>query len=244
MQELRKAGKKMNEQTQGIIEVTDIDKFLAKLNMLKVDKMFKYKDSICIANNKQVFLYKCLAETGVYEIPSFVTDLYNRFSTIPLSICYKYTKGIRNNYIFSQAKNLKVLNSSKIKSMSGLFECCKLLEELDRSEFDASMVTSMRNAFGLCKKLKKLNLNNLDTSNVVSTRSMFSHCRQLQSVDLSSSDLSNVRHMMQMFMECRELSSVDFGNIDMGKVDDFEMFRNCEKLKYFRTKGIIKEICE
>ena len=57
--------------------------------------------------------------------------------------------------------------------MSGMFEGCSSLKELNLNNFNTNNVTNMRDMFFGCSSLKELNLNNFNTNNVINMSYMF-----------------------------------------------------------------------
>ena len=109
------------------------------------------------------------------------------------------------SYITSaNVKNINfndAFNTSKVKSMLGLFFQCEYTS-LDLSSFNTSKVTSMMQMFDGCSSLTSLDLSSFNTSNVTSMRIMFRDCSSLTSLDLSSFNTSNVTNMSYMFENC------------------------------------------
>ncbi len=50
--------------------------------------------------------------------------------------------------------------------MTRMFYCCRILTQLDVSNFDTSNVTNMSSMFFGCANLSQLDVSNFDTSNV------------------------------------------------------------------------------
>lgn len=78
-------------------------------------------------------------------------------------------------------------------------------KEIDLRGMDTSRVTSMSHMFNLCENLDRVDLSTLDTRNVEDMGSMFSSCHNLIELDLSSLDTSNVENMSCMFDGCQKL---------------------------------------
>ena len=127
--------------------------------------------------------------------------------------------------------DLRGLNTSGVTDMSKMFHGCESLEELDLSSFDTSNVTDMSNMFSGSFNLTSLDLSNFDTSNVINMAAMFCTIGQA-SLDLSNFDTSNVTNMNNMFCGCRFQSNLDLSNFDTSNVTDMSsMFCFCSSLK-------------
>ena len=83
-----------------------------------------------------------------------------------------------------------IFNTSTVTNMSGLFEGCEDLSELDLSSLDTHAVTDMSGMFKGCKSLQTLTFGNtFNTTQVTDIHAMFQGCESLQSLDLSAFDL-------------------------------------------------------
>ena len=134
--------------------------------------------------------------------------------------------------------DLKKVDTSKVKSMRGMFDYCSGLTNLDVSGFDTSNVTSMEDMFHHCVGLKKLDVSGFNTSNVTNMDAMFGECDRLAELDVSGFDTSNVVIMNSMFNGCNSLESVDVSGFDTSKVEEMVwMFSGCEKLKTLYVSG-------
>lgn len=81
-------------------------------------------------------------------------------------------------------------DTSAVTDMSGLFEGCEALSELDLSSLDTHAVTDMSGMFKGCKSLQTLTFGaTFNTTQVTDIHEMFQGCESLQSLDLSAFDL-------------------------------------------------------
>ena len=81
-------------------------------------------------------------------------------------------------------------DTATVTDMSGLFEGCENLSELDLSNLDTHIVTNMSGMFKGCKSLQTLTFGNtFNTTQVTDIHEMFQGCKSLQSLDLSTFDL-------------------------------------------------------
>ena len=127
------------------------------------------------------------------------------------------------------------LNISNITSMKEMYYSCKLLTNLDLSNWDTSNVTSMNQMFMYCNSLTTLDVSDFNTSNVTDMNTMFGYCFNLTSLDLSNFDTSNVTDMGFMFFKCNNLTSLDLSNFDTSKVTSIvQMFFECNSLHTLR----------
>ena len=86
--------------------------------------------------------------------------------------------------------NINTFDTSAVTEMSGLFEGCEALSELDLSSLDTHAVTNMSGMFKGCKSLQTLTFgDNFNTTQVKDIHEMFQGCGILQSLDLSAFDL-------------------------------------------------------
>ena len=145
------------------------------------------------------------------------------------------------SWAFSAVTNIAgmgLLDTSKVTTMSSMFDCCRALTSLDLSGWDTSKVTDMGMMFYVCSKLTSLNLSGFDTSNVTSMYDMFDGCSALTSLDLSGFDTSNVTSMKYMFSSCSALTSLNLSGWDTSKVTNMrEMFYDCRALTSLDLSG-------
>ena len=155
-----------------------------------------------------------------------------------------------SNYLFrnfsrlTEIKNLNLLDTSNVTSMSQMVYSCSKLTSLDVSKFDTSKVTNMDDMFSNCSKLTSLDVSNFDTSKVTDMSSMFSWCSSLTSLDVSNFDTSNVTDMGAMFQGCRSLTSLDVSKFNTLNVLSMSyMFSSCNltdlDLSTFNTSNVI-----
>lgn len=86
--------------------------------------------------------------------------------------------------------NTNTFDTSAVTDMSGLFEGCEALSELDLSSLDTHAVTDMSGMFKGCKSLQTLTFGDtFNTTQVADIHEMFQGCESLQSLDLRAFDL-------------------------------------------------------
>ena len=101
--------------------------------------------------------------------------------------CPKVTKIIFQE---KDGSNTNTFDTSAVTDMSGLFEGCENLSELDLSSLDTHAVTNMSGMFNGCKSLQTLTFGDtFNTTQVTDIHEMFQGCASLQSLDLSAFDL-------------------------------------------------------
>lgn len=167
-------------------------------------------------------------------------------------------------YMFSGDKVMSTLHltdnfvTEKAKDISGIFNNCEKLSNINVSNWNVSNVTSTEKAFANNFLLKSLDLSNWDMSNcensqmmfysdtaltsigntsnwnvskITTTHSMFEGCSKLQSLNTSKWVFSNLTNADSMFSNCQVLTKLDTSNWGMGKVIYFGfLFNNCYAL--------------
>ena len=115
--------------------------------------------------------------------------------------------------------------------MSGMFNSCSGLTNLDLSNFKTDNVTDMSSMFNSCSGLTSLNLSNFETDNVTDMSAMFFYCIALTSLDVSNFKTDNVTDMSSMFCDCRTLSSLDLNSFKTDNLINTKyMFLQCYEL--------------
>ena len=136
------------------------------------------------------------------------------------------------SFEITEVVGLQYLNTSEVKTMSGMFMNCIYLDNLDLSGFNTSNVTDMSSMFSRCKSLHNLDISGFDTRQVASLAAMFFGCSNLTTLDLSNFKTGNVKNLYQMFTGCSNLVTLYVG--DDWNIDDVErserMFDACTKL--------------
>lgn len=132
----------------------------------------------------------------------------------------------------TQITGIENLNTSKVTDMSGMFNNCNALTQLDATKFDTKNVTDMDGMFVCCCKLKSLDVSNFNTANVTNMKSLFSMCSEVESLDVSNFNTAKVTNTNGMFWGCKKLKQLDLSNFNVSKVEDMEdMFQNCKTLR-------------
>ena len=138
---------------------------------------------------------------------------------------------IFRNYFDKNEKiqKIKIYLDNKIDSLQGLFNGCKIIEEINFVNFKRKNITNMESLFSCCKSLTKINFDNFNTENVRDMNHMFYQCFLLKELDLTKFNTKNVIDMKRMFFECRLLKTIIIGeNFLVNKVNDMSyMFFRC-----------------
>ena len=130
-----------------------------------------------------------------------------------------------------EINNLKKLDTSKVTNMKQLFYNCKVLSELDLSNFKTSNVVNMSGMFNNLKTIEQLNLENFDTSNVTDMSYMFQWSDHIKSLNVSHFDTSKVTNMSGMFQGMTNLTDLDVSHFDTSNVTDMSyMFQWSNKI--------------
>lgn len=123
------------------------------------------------------------------------------------------------------------LNTSKVKSMQGMFDECTSLETLDWGSFDTSNVTTMALMFRNCGQLASIDLSGFKTGNVNSINQMFQGCTSLTELDLSGFDTSSLVSMSTAFGDCTSLTSINLNGFSASQVKFMQgVFDDCTSL--------------
>ena len=123
-------------------------------------------------------------------------------------------------------------NTSNVEDMEEMFCQCESLTSLDVSHFNTSKVTTMAGMFNNCRSLISLDVSNFDTSNVIAMSTMFAGCSSLKNIDVSKFNTHNCKKMYWMFGECSSLTDLDISNFDISNVDEIsDMFIRSSSLK-------------
>ena len=127
--------------------------------------------------------------------------------------------------------DLSHFNTANVEDMNGIFWDCYNLKSLDLSSFNTAKVTDMDYMFNGCHSLKNLDLSSFNTASVTSMRNMFYGCESLESLDLSHFNTANVENMREIFWNCYNLKSLDLSSFNTAKVTDmYRMFEDCYEL--------------
>lgn len=201
--------------------VGDIDIYYCKLYWDKGD-FADYKPFI----EKGETVLKDAVSGNVLSIKKSSVVLFEKIR--PMSISWH-----NNNKVTSIPGEM--IDTSDMTSLDSMFENCRMLENVDVSEWNISNVTSIARTFVFCTSLKELDVSKWDTSNVTSLRFTFYNCTSLtkpldvskwdtskvtdlyntfasqsgDTLDVSKWDVSNVTNMQSVFYGCSAVTTLD-----------------------------------
>ena len=104
--------------------------------------------------------------------------------------------------------DLSGLDTSRVKSMYGMFRYCESLETVDLSPLDASGVTNMREMFAGCASLPAVDLSGFDFSQATDASAMFGNCGELRKIYVAQAfpGIPAAAASENMFQGCAALS--------------------------------------
>ena len=163
-------------------------------------------------------------------------DYYHTFkSKGKYTIKYSFKNYLKNtNLMFANCKlliniNLSNFNTNNVNNMSGMFYECSSLAFINLTNFNTDNVTNMTSMFRGCSSLTNIDLSNINTNNVTKMACMFYNCNSLYSINLSNFNTQNVTDMSGMFYGCSSLKSLDLSNFNTDKVTNMNnMFGSCD----------------
>lgn len=135
----------------------------------------------------------------------------------------------------SRARTLAVeADTSRLTTMSGLFEGFESLERIDVTGLDTSWVRDMSGLFCGCRSLRRIDgIGDWDTTWVRSMGHAFAECRSLEDLaPIAGWDTSQVRTMVGMFYGCDSLQDLSaLSGWDTSRVRGmYCMFEGCKAL--------------
>ena len=158
-----------------------------------------------------------------------------------------YTTNLEDmSYMFNRCKNiteihnLSSIQTSNVKYMCGLFNCCQKLQSVT-IDFKTPNVEDMSIMFQDCKTLgikgKMTNKFN-DTTKLKDISGMFSGCTQLKEVVIGITNTGSVTNMTGLFKNCSGLEVMpDLRGWNMMKVEKYKgMFYGCQNKKLTQPK--------
>ena len=141
-----------------------------------------------------------------------------------------------NCHNLNEVKNLNV--TSATMSLQLMFYQCKMLIQLDLSNWDTSNVKNMQGVLQGCTSLINLDISNWDTNNVIDMNSAFRNCGSLSLLNLSNFNIDNVTKIGYMFDGCSSLITLDLSNWNTDKVTNkTNIFTYCPNLQYIRCNN-------
>ena len=218
-----------------------VQKFVAQ-NIVNTSSMFsdcsKLKDfpvldtSHVTDMNKMFMGCKSMRKAPILDT-SNVTNMESMFENC---VCLKDIPKYKTVNVLSMSKIFKgcLSLSGKIscsnllscKNISGMFDSCDNIENLELSQTDN--VTDFSDLCSKCTKLKKATISNTHLGNNFSN--MFAGCTALESVSVF--DFSEAEDCRRMFFDCAQITSFISNNANKIKTID-EMFSGCQNLHSF-----------
>ena len=137
-------------------------------------------------------------------------------TTLPETLPYNFIKDSSDN------------DAYPVTSISGMFQNCINITEIDLNDWDTSMITDMSSAFNGCTNLEVLNIDKWNTSNVTTLNATFNDCAELTTLDVSNWDVSNVIDLNNAFQSCYKLKILNLDNWDVRSITTMDtMFESC-----------------
>lgn len=134
------------------------------------------------------------------------------------------------NPVIVDPLDLSRFNTSKVKSMRGMFQGTHY-SSIDISNFNTSSVTDMEEMFQAMAYTTGLNLSGLNVRNVANINRLFNDSKSLTSINLSGWQLDSVNNMSYMFSQLHALSNLNLSGFTTKNVTDMHhMFNECHAL--------------
>lgn len=218
-----------------------VQKFVAQ-NIVNTSSMFsdcsKLKDfpaldTSHVTDMSRMFMgCKSMRKAPILDT-SNVTNMESLFENC---VCLKDIPKYKTDCVLSMSKMYKgcLSLSGKIscsnllscKNISGMFDSCDNIENIELSQTDN--VTDFSDLCSKCTKLKKATISNTYHGNNFSN--MFAGCSALESVSML--DFSEAEDCRRMFFDCAQITSFISNNANKIKTID-EMFSGCQNLHSF-----------
>ena len=120
--------------------------------------------------------------------------------------------------ILENIEGLEYLDTSKVTSMSQMFQDCDSLTNLDLSSFKGESVTSTEYMFSSCDSLISVDMSNFIGEKVATASAMFYNCSNLTSVDLGNFSAARLNNSEYMFSILRNLTTLNLSRADFSNV--------------------------
>lgn len=119
---------------------------------------------------------------------------------------YMSTNGAMSS--LKKIEGMEQVSTASTTDMSFMFNGCKLLSEIDLSNFDTSEVENFSNMFANCENLVKVNLKSFNTSKVKNFDSMFLNCTLINNLNLQMFNMDEAQTKIDMFEGCVSLNNL------------------------------------
>ena len=214
------------------------------LNGIRYNNQLKKKFNISIIDYKNFYLIEIDIRL-MENIPSIIEKKY----------FYKPYQGYNQGYhiYFNNSKTEVItqkekhgylgLNKRKINkillvidkfidNLSGLFNRCEIIEEINFIRFNRKNITQMQGMFKDCYNLKKVNLSKMKTDNVTDFSFMFQNCYSLEEINCFNFKTNNLKYISEMFSGCKSAKEINVSNFFTRKIDLMNgLFFNCSILE-------------
>lgn len=155
----------------------------------------------------------------------------NSNNELTVTLADKTATELPENLPYNYIKDSSDNEAYRVTSISGMFQNCEALTEIDLNDWDTSMITDMSSAFAGCESLKVLNVDKWNTSNVTTLNGTFSSCSKLSELDVSKWDVSNVTTLNNTFENCSSLTMLNLDNWDVRSITIMDtIFSGCSSL--------------
>ena len=196
--------------------------FLADPQGIKSGYLASWDVSLNIDGSAMAYIYSNTNKSGYY-------DLYIAGATkliLPANLTY-FFKGYTS---CTSINGLHLFDTNNATSMSGMFQDCDYLTDINISNFDTSKVTDMTFMFSGCNALTNVDFGNCDLSNVTNIGNMFTYCENLLSFD--GSGFNSANSVGAMFSSCKKIKNINLCNLDTSGATYFnQMFYYCQSLE-------------
>ena len=175
---------------------------------IRIINSYEHATKICIIGrnlNKE----ECENENEINKCQITIND-----EPIPFSYFHKFKS--EGKYI------IKYSFKDYLTKTNEMFRDCRLIKNIDLSNFKTRNVTNMMDMFSGCLSLENVNFSNIDSQKVINMNYMFNHCPSLKKINLSNINTKNVVSMDNMFQACNSLIKENVITTDERVLRQFE----------------------
>ena len=188
---------------------------------------------INIKNKKFLPFYHIYFNNSKIESKKTYVKQRDKIKKIKIILDYEFNElsGLFDGCECIQEINFIKFKRYDIKDMSEMFSYCSSLIKINLGNFKTNKVTNLRGMFSGCSSLIELNLNNFNTNNVTNMSYMFNYCSSLKELNVSNFNTNNVTNMSYMFCKCSSIKKLNLVNFNTNNVKDMLcMFEGCSSL--------------
>ena len=143
----------------------------------------------------------------------------SNFNTSKVTNMNYLFSGYEGNMLLEEIKGLENFDTRKVKKMSGVFENCIKLANLNLSNWYTPNVEDLSYLFLNCYSLTSLDISNFNTSSVTTMQSMFQNCEALERIiGISDFNTSKVENLRATFYGLKTEIHLDLNNWDTSNV--------------------------